>query len=161
MGDRRAPLSVLVFVDGDAVPFQGARPPVDADNVAYYRRPRAEYLSLQIPMSARVTIVNHAPLVALSLTWSGLREAPPLLLAPFALLLVGGAVAYGSRRTWMVAPRISLALASGMLVVWLVGGFHLQPWGPVVLVLEIAALAGVVVARGAAPPEDPALRPAG
>jgi hypothetical protein len=158
-GDRRAPPSLLVFVDGVAVPFQGARPPVDAGNVAYYRRPRAEYLSLQIPGTARLTIVNHAPLVALALTWSHLREATTALLAPLVLLLAAAAVAHGSR-TRIPAPRISLALASALLVLWLVGGFHLQPWGPLVLVLEIAALASVVVARGTASPGGPAL-PAG
>jgi peptidoglycan/LPS O-acetylase OafA/YrhL len=159
-GDRRAPLSLLVFVDGVAVPFQGALPPVDGGNVAYYRRPRAEYLSLQIPGSARVTIVNHAPLVALALTWSRLRAATTPLLAPFVLLLVVGAAAHRSHRAWIPAPRFSLALASALLVLWLVAGFHLQPWGPLVLILEVVALAGVVATRRASP-GDPALPAAG
>ena len=160
VGDRRAPLSLLVFVDGVAVPFQGARPPVDAGDVAYYRRPRADYLSLQITRPARVTIVNHAPLVALALGWSHVREAALTLLAPVVLLLLAGVAAY-RRRTWVLAPRFSLAVASALLVLWLVGGFHLQPWGPLVLVLEFVALAGVAVRRGAASSRGPALPVAG
>jgi peptidoglycan/LPS O-acetylase OafA/YrhL len=155
IGDRRAPPSLLVFADGVAVPFQGARPPVDAGSVAFYRRPRAEYLSLQIPGTARLTIVNHAPLVAAALAWSRLREAATARLAPLVLILVAGAVAYRSR-AWIPAPRISLAVASALLVLWLVGGFHLQPWGPLVLILEIAALAAIAVSRGTASPEGDA-----
>jgi peptidoglycan/LPS O-acetylase OafA/YrhL len=147
VGDRRAPPSLLVFVDGVSVPFQGARPPVDAADVAYYRRPRAEYLSLQIPATARLTIVNHAPLVALALVGSHVREGAMRLLAPFALLLLAGAVAYRSRAR-LPATRTSLALSSAALVLWLVGGFHLRPWGPLVLLLEIAALAAILATRG-------------
>jgi peptidoglycan/LPS O-acetylase OafA/YrhL len=147
IGDRRAPPSLLVFVDGAAVPFQGARPPVDAADVAYYRRPRAEYLSLQIPGTARLTIVNHAPLVALALVGSHVREGAVRLLAPFGLLLLAGAVAYRSG-AGMPAPRMSLALSSALLVLWLVGGFHLRPWGPLVLLLEVAALAAILATRG-------------
>ncbi|MET0555652.1 MAG: acyltransferase [Vicinamibacteria bacterium] len=153
VGDRRAPPSLLVFADGVAVPFQGARPPRGAADVAYYRRPRAEHLSLQIPASARLTIVNHGPLVALALSWSRLRDTAAAWLAPLVVLLAAGIAAHRSRREWLLAPRLSLALASALLVLWLAGGFHLQPWGPVVLVLEIAFLSAIARARGALPPE--------
>jgi hypothetical protein len=108
-----------------------------------------------------VTIVNHAPLVALALTWSHLEEATAVLLAPFVLFVVAGAAAHRSHRAWMPAPRCSLALASVLLVLWLVCGFHLQPWGPFVLILEIVVFSVVVATRPATSSGSPAQPAAG
>ena len=60
----------------------------------------------------------------------------------------------------MWTPRITLSLAIGLVTAWLVSGAHLQPWAPVVLALELAAVIGLVVAgREAAEPEPLRARP--
>jgi peptidoglycan/LPS O-acetylase OafA/YrhL len=152
-GDRRAPPSLLVFVDGNPVTFLGAQPPEGPEAVAYYRRPRAEYLSLQIEPPAAVVVVNQGPLVALALAWSRLVEAPIALGAPLPLLAAAGFV-WWTRRRWIWAPRSSLALAASLATAWVISGIHLQPWAPLALSVELLFLAWLASSRGAAPPLD-------
>ena len=154
-GDRRAPRSLLVFVDGKPVPFQGARPPAGPEAVAYYRRPRAEYLSLQIEEGAQVTVVNRAPLVALVLAGSGVMEAPLMILGPFLLLAVAAVAVYRHRQASIWAPRFSLAFATALAAAWLISGVHLEPWAPLVLAVEGAALAALAVIRRPASTREP------
>ena len=147
IGDRRAPLSVLVFVDGQPVRFLGVGLPDGDDASAYYRRPGTEYLSLQVDPPATVTVVHHAPAVAVALAWSRLRESPLVVIAVLLLLTAAGVGVYRSRRPVLWDPRISLAFAVGLAIAWLAYGIHLQAWAPLVLALELAALGWIVLAR--------------
>jgi hypothetical protein len=155
IGDLRAPRSLLVFVDGEPVPFLGARPPAGPETAAYYRRPRAEYLSLQLEDDATVTVVHRPPLVALRLALSRLAKSrvaawTPLLLlaaAAFALFRIRGRLPWG--------PRVSLALGAASLTTFLVSGIHLQAWAPLVVALEAAALVALVIFGGRIPTREP------
>jgi peptidoglycan/LPS O-acetylase OafA/YrhL len=139
-GDRLSPRSLLVFVDGKQVPFLGVRPEAGAEPYAYYRRPRTDYLSLEIDPPAMVTVVNHAPLVALALTWSRVAKAPLLPVVPLVLLAGAAFAAFRNRRAGFWKPQFSLAVAAALLVAWIFCGLHLYWWAPLALGLELAAL---------------------
>jgi peptidoglycan/LPS O-acetylase OafA/YrhL len=147
IGDRRAPLSLLVFVDGQPVRFLGVRLPADDGASAYYRRPGTEYLSLQVDPPATVTVVHHAPPVAAALAWSRLMESPATVIAVLLLLAAAAAAVWRSRGSVLWEPRISLAFAVALAMAWLAFGIHRQPWAPLVLALELAALGWAVLAR--------------
>jgi hypothetical protein len=144
--NSRPPFALLVFVDGRAVPFLGTERPTGPEVCAYYRRGRTDYLSFQIDAAARITVVNHTPLAASALAWSRVREAPLFAAFPLALLSAVGFLWWKARlRIWM--PRTSLALAVGLTTVWLVSGLHLQPWAPLVLLLEAGVFLFLAAAR--------------
>jgi len=150
IGDLRAPRSLLVFADERPVPFVGTGT-ATSEAYAYYRHGRAYDLSLQMAVPARVTVVNHAPGVALALTWSRLVEAPVALMAPLLLLGAAGLVSL-SRRSEVWTPRASLSVAVALVTSWVVSGIHLQRWAPLVLMLELAGLLGLVLSRRMAAP---------
>jgi hypothetical protein len=152
-GDLRAPRSLLVFVDGRPIPFLGVRRPDGDEDVAYYRRPRAEFLSVQVEPPAALTVVNHSATVAASLAWSRLRESPLLLVAPL-VALIGLALLLWRRVPSLWPPHTSLALATLLTVGWLVTGLHAMAWAPAVLLVEIALLGGLAYGRGGALASD-------
>jgi hypothetical protein len=83
------------------------------------------------------------------------RHFAPLLLLGAMGLAIG---LVGRPRVW--TPRITLALAVGLVTAWLVSGAHVQPWAPLVLALELAVVIGLVVAgREVAEPEPLRVRP--
>jgi hypothetical protein len=147
IGDRRAPLSVLVFVDGQPVRFLGVGLPADDGASAYYRRPGTEYLSLQVDPPATVTVVHHAPLVAAALAWSRLAEAPVIVTALVLLLAAAALAVSRSRRPLLWEPRFSVAFAVCLAVAWPALGIHLQGWAPLVMAMELAALGWIVLSR--------------
>jgi hypothetical protein len=160
VGDLRAPRSLLVFVEGAPLPFTGTQPFEGPPTTAYYVHGRSDHLNLPIASAAAVTVVHWAPSVALALTWSRLADEPVRHFGPLLLLgAMGLAIGLAGRpRVW--TPRITLSLAIGLVTAWLVSGAHLQPWAPVVLALELAAVIGLVVAgREAAEPEPLRARP--
>jgi peptidoglycan/LPS O-acetylase OafA/YrhL len=147
LGDQWAPRSLLVFVDGRPVPFLGARPPETPDTSAYYRGWRSGHVSLQITDEASVTVVNNTPLVAMALAGSGLVEEPIALVPPLLLLGTAGGAFRRTRRSAIWAPRTCLALAVGLVTLWLVAGMHLVRWAPVVVFLELAGLVWLLLSR--------------
>jgi peptidoglycan/LPS O-acetylase OafA/YrhL len=147
--DRHAPRALLVFVDGQRVPFLGARAPSGPDAVAYFRGRRSGQLSLHITRPAMVTVVNHAPLVALRLAWSRMAAAPGVSVGPL-LALAAAAVVLHTRRSALWSPRTCLAFAVGLVTLWLLTGLYRQRWAPAVLLLELAALTWVALSRRAA-----------
>jgi peptidoglycan/LPS O-acetylase OafA/YrhL len=151
VGDRWAPRSLLVFVDGHPVPFLGARPPDSGEIAAYYHGRRAGQLSLRLAQPAQVTVVNHTPLVALALAWSRLGDAPLLSIAPLLLLGAAAAAVCWSRRSRPWSPRVCLACATCLVLAWLLCGLHLQEWAPLVLLIELTALTWLVLVRGPSP----------
>ena len=77
--------------------------------------------------------------LALSLSWSGLAQAPLVMMTP--VLLLGAVAAAFYRKRWLVwTPPTCLALSACLLVAWLVSGIHLRRWAPAVLFLEMAVL---------------------
>jgi hypothetical protein len=151
-GDQRAPASLLVFVDGDPVPFTGARLRDDdvGDVFGYYRKPRSEHLSLRLDGPAAVAVVNNRPSVALALALSRLAAAPAQM--PAVLLLFGASLAAvwcarGLQPTW--PARSGLLLGVAMVGGWLLLGVPDEPWAPAVIGLEILAL--LLLARRAGP----------
>jgi len=152
LGDRMAPRSLLVFVDGQRVPFLGVRPETEAAAYAYYRRPRTDYLSLEIDAPATVTVVNYAPLVALALTWARIEKDPLLPIAPVVLMVCAALAVYRDRRLGLWKPQFSLAVAAALVIAWVVGGLHLYWWAPLALGLELVVLGWVALSarRGCA-----------
>jgi hypothetical protein len=133
-----------VFVEGRQVPFTGTDSPPDGQPSAYYVHGRTDHLNLPIEAPARVTVVHHAPSVALALAWSRLAEHPMSLFVPLLLLGAAGLAVLRSRSdVW--TPRISLSVGVGLVTLWLVSGAHLRPWAPVVLLVELLALCGLLL----------------
>ncbi len=90
--DRRAPPSLLVFAGGVPVPFVGASATAEMPEapVAYYRRPRAEFLEIHHPagLPADLAVIRHDPWTTLELQGARLRRTP-WLLALWAMALLG------------------------------------------------------------------------
>jgi hypothetical protein len=154
IGDRWAPRSLLVFVDGQPVPFLGARPPDGPEVSAYFHGRRAGQLSLQITRPAFVTVVNHTPLVAMALAWSRFLDAPIVFIAPLLLLGATGYAVYRSHPSRIWAPRVCLACAVCLLLTWLVSGVHLERWAPLALLFELVALSALILSRRAVRQRD-------
>jgi peptidoglycan/LPS O-acetylase OafA/YrhL len=87
--DLRAPRELLVYVEGQQIPFTRHDPAAGSD-AAFYRGPRAEYLALRIPAARDVVVVNLTPALAVELRLARLGVAPPVALA--ALVAVVGLV---------------------------------------------------------------------
>lgn len=159
-GKQHGPPSLLVFADGRPVPFLGTGEPAGEPPFAFYRWPRAPFLSVDVELPARVTVVDRDPATALALARSHFAEAPLLAAAPLPLLgLVGLLWWRRGGATW--GPRTSLAAAAALVFVWLVTAAYQQPWAPLLLPPEVLALAwlafpgraraGVGAATAAAP----------
>jgi hypothetical protein len=155
VGDLRAPRSLLVFVEGQPVPFTGTEPFEGPRRSAYYVHGRTDQLNLPVAAPAAVTVVHYAPRVALVLAWSRLVEQPVLHFGPLLLLLGAlGLIAAVGPHTGVWRTRITLSVAVGLVMAWFVSGAHLQPWAPFLLGLELAALIGLLLwSRGAPQPE--------
>jgi peptidoglycan/LPS O-acetylase OafA/YrhL len=89
--DRRAPPTLLVFAGGAPVPFLGVTPEGEARSespIAYYRRPRTEFVELNLgdPRPGEIVLVRHDPGVALALHTQRLASSPSTFVLWAALL---------------------------------------------------------------------------
>ncbi|MCM2256384.1 MAG: acyltransferase [Vicinamibacteria bacterium] len=153
-GKQHGPTSLLVFADERPVPFLGTGEPADSPPSAWYRWPRVPFLSLDVDLPARVTVVDRDLPTALALAGSHFAEAPLRAAAPLPLLgLIG--LLWWRRGGAIWAPRTSLAAAAGLVFLWLVTAAYQQPWAPLLLPLEVLAITWLAVpsrgrTRGAA-----------
>jgi peptidoglycan/LPS O-acetylase OafA/YrhL len=138
-GKLHGPEVMLVYVDGRPVPFLGIDTPGDHPASAYYRWRRAPFLSLDVPLPARVTVVDLDLGVALALARARIAEDP--LPAALPLLLMGGAgLLWWHRGGPCWSPRTSLAAGSALTFLWLVSEAYQQPWAPLLLAIEALVL---------------------
>lgn len=143
-GKQHGPPSLLVFADGRPVPFVGTGEPAGTAPSAYYRWPRVPFLSLEVALPARVTVVDHDLAAALALALLHFAEAPLRAAAPLPLLgLIG--LFWWRRGGAIWTPRTSLAAAAGLVFVWLVTAVYQQPWAPLLLPLEVLMLSWLAV----------------
>ena len=84
----------------------------------------------------------------MALASSALGEEPIALVPPLLLLGTAGGAFRRTRRSAVWAPRTCLALAVGLVTLWLVSGMHLVRWAPAVVLLELAVLAWLLLRRG-------------
>jgi peptidoglycan/LPS O-acetylase OafA/YrhL len=147
--DRRAPPSLLVYVDGEPVPFDRRANEVASSAVsAHYRRPRTSFVELRMPPGAvpsEVALVLYDPLLAARLL--GPRIATwPSLLGGIGITVAGAAAAgwlFHCRRR----PRFRV-LASGALVastLFILSGAHEQSWAPLAMAAEVLGLGALAV----------------
>jgi peptidoglycan/LPS O-acetylase OafA/YrhL len=143
--DRRAPTSLLVYLEGRPVPFQRRAPdaPLDAGDgpLAYFKRPRAAVLDVHMPVAreAELAVVRNDAWTALSLQGARLRRTPAVLFPFAAVLLAALAVAWTqrrSRRFLEVAAFLGLLAAA----VWIAGDVHHWGGSAYALALEMAVL---------------------
>jgi hypothetical protein len=154
--DRRAPPSLLVFADGEPVPFERRAEDLEPSLAgAHYRGPRTTYVELLLPAGVQpshVTLVRHDPALALWLLAGRLASSPGLLAAiacvAAAAAVAGRALHLSSRPSLRAAG--SAALGAGLL--FFVSGIHEQGWAPLVIGAELVALYAVARVRPAPAP---------
>ena len=154
--DRRAPPSLLVYMEGQPVPFhRRAEDALSSPPSAYYRRPRTVFVELHVPASdppTRVTLVLQDPLLAGRLLAQRVT-AWPSLLGAIGLAAAGAAAAgwlFHRRHRLHFRTVASLALLAA--TVFILGGAHLLSWAPLVIAAEMLLLFIPARARAAAPP---------
>jgi peptidoglycan/LPS O-acetylase OafA/YrhL len=142
--DRRAPPSVLVFAGGAPVPFLGVIPEGEARTqspIAYYRRPRTEFVELNLgdARPAEIVIVRHDPGVALALHLQRLVSSPKTLLLWGALLgaALALALALSPFRRLRAVAAVSLAAVT---VLALAAGLHELALAPALVAAQMLVL---------------------
>jgi peptidoglycan/LPS O-acetylase OafA/YrhL len=159
--DRRAPPSLLVYVDGEPVPFNRRLAEADLASPAgaHYRRPRTTFVELRLPPGAAptdVTLVRHDPLVAARLLARRVAAQPALLAAVAAAAAAGAAAGWLLHGWWRPRLRPAAALALAASTAFLLAGVHVYGWAPLLIALELLALGALALAskraRGAGRP---------
>jgi peptidoglycan/LPS O-acetylase OafA/YrhL len=142
--DRRAPPSLLVYADGQPIPFERRASGGDvAPARAHLRGPRAKFVELVMPddaMPSEITLVRHDPPLALRLLVRRIGGTPPLLaMIGFAAGAAVG-VARLASRSWRPTFRSASALAMAACAVFILSEAHLEPWAPAVIAVEMLGL---------------------
>ncbi len=153
--DRRAPPSLLVYADGEPIPFERRLAEVDTEApgaVAFLRGPRVTVVNVETrgaaPLS-NVTLVRKDPVLAAALHLRRALESPRTLVAVGALGAAGVVAAWLAFRHWRPGIRASAALAFATCGVFVLAGLHVEPWAPAVIAAEMLVLwsAARVLAR--------------
>jgi peptidoglycan/LPS O-acetylase OafA/YrhL len=142
--DRRAPPSLLVFAGGRPVPFLGVTPEGEARTespIAYYRRPRTEFVELNLGdvRPDEIVIVRHDPGVVLALHAQRLANSPSTLLLWGALLGAALALALALSPFRRLRAVAAVGLAAVTLLA-LAAGLHEQAMAPVLVAAQIVVL---------------------
>ena len=143
-GDRRAPPSLLVYADGEPIPFERrAARAEESGAIAYLRGPRVTVVNLEIPGAvpiSEVTLVRRDPMLA------GALHVRRVVASPWSVVTVGSlsatAVVAGwlAFRRWRPGLRTSAALAFACCSAFLLAELHLEPWAPAVIAAETLVL---------------------
>jgi peptidoglycan/LPS O-acetylase OafA/YrhL len=145
--DRRAPPSLLVYADGQPIPFERRVAGVPASPAsAYLRGPRTTFVELQMPddaLPSEVTLLRHDPLFAGMLFARRIAASPPLLGVILFASAAAVAAAGLSFRGWRPGFRASAALALTACTVFILADLHAQPWAPALMAAELIALCTV------------------
>jgi peptidoglycan/LPS O-acetylase OafA/YrhL len=151
--DRRAPPSLLVFVDGEPVPFERRVEDLESARTgAHYRGPRSTFVEVLLPAESNpseLTLVRHDPAFAAALLARRLASSP-WLLALVACVLAAAA----SSARWFHArlrPRLgSVApIAACVATLYCLAGLHEQSWALALILAELAILCGLALTRPA------------
>jgi hypothetical protein len=149
--DRRAPPSLLVYADGEPVPFERRAEDLGGQPTgAHFRGPRATFVDVRTPHGDepdRLTLVRHDPLFALTLLAVRVFSTPWLLLtAASTVLLAFGAASFAFRR-WRPAFRSAASIALACGAVFLLAELHALAWAPVIVAAEMLAVAALARRR--------------
>jgi peptidoglycan/LPS O-acetylase OafA/YrhL len=143
--DRRAPTSLLVFLEGRPVPFQRRAPgaPLDAGDgpLAYFKRPRTAVLDVHLPAAreAELAVVRHDVWAALAVQAQRLRRTPTVLVPCAAVAVAALAVAWTlerRRRSLEVAALLGVLAAA----VWIAADAPRWGGASYALALELTVL---------------------
>jgi peptidoglycan/LPS O-acetylase OafA/YrhL len=139
--DRRAPTSLLVFLEGQPVPFQRRAPGgLDASQgpLAYFKRPRTTILDVHVPEpgEGQLAVVRHDVWTAIALQAARLRRTPGVL-APFVAVVAATLAVVWILRSRRLLDRAAL-LGLGVAAAWMAG--DVSRWGGAsyALALELA-----------------------
>jgi hypothetical protein len=139
--DRRAPPSLLVYADGEAIAFERPSAGGASTATAYLRGPRTTFVELELPQGVvpgRVTLLRHDPLTAGTLFVRRIAESLSLLGVIGAA--VAGVAAGLSFGTWRPGLRPTAAGALVACALFIALEIHRQDWAPVVMTVELVAL---------------------
>lgn len=139
--DRRAPPSLLVYADREAIAFGRPSGGHASQAAAYLRGPRTTSVELELPQGvvpSRVTLVRHDPLTAGTLFVRRIADS----VSWFGVIGVAvAAVSAGlSFRSWRPGLRPAAAFALVACALFVALEIHLQSWAPVVVTMEVVAL---------------------
>jgi hypothetical protein len=144
--DRRAPPSLLVYADGQAITFERRSIGQPSPATAHLRGPRTTFVELLLVEGAepnRVTLVRHDPLTAGMLLAQRISASFSLLGVIAAAVAAAGVSAGFSFRGWRPALDAAAASALAACVLFVALEIHLRSWAPVVMAIELIALCAV------------------
>jgi peptidoglycan/LPS O-acetylase OafA/YrhL len=158
--DRRAPPSLLVYADGQPIPFERRAAGVAASPPsAHLRGPRTTFVELHMPrgaLPAEVTVVRHDPLLAGTLFARRIAgSAWPLGIIGMALAAAIGCARL-SFRGWRPGFRASAAVALMACTIFILCEVHVAPWAPAIMAAELLAVCVVARIKRRPAPAHPA-----
>ncbi len=147
-GKRRAPESLLAFVDGQAIPFSYREPlqwPADrGPTLAYYLSPRRANLIVRCgPLShcAELFVVRDSLWLRVELLQRRLRSSPRWALALLGLPILCVALGAAGAWAWRLPDWAFPAIGAALVATWFGAGLDANPEATTWFLLEAVALA--------------------